>query len=160
MQIADRHIVAFHYTLTDDAGTVLDSSQGREPLQYLHGAGNIVPGLERALAGRSAGDSFSIDVPPEDGYGARNPDMVQTVPRTVFHGVDEVTPGMSFQAHGPQGQMAVRVTAVEGERVTVDGNHPLADQTLKFEVKVVAVRDATAEETAHGHVHGDGGHHH
>jgi FKBP-type peptidyl-prolyl cis-trans isomerase SlyD len=150
MQIADRHIVAFHYTLTDDEGTVLDSSSGREPLQYLHGAGNIVPGLERALAGRSAGDSFSVDVPPAEGYGARNPDMVQTVPRTVFHGVDEVKPGMSFQAHGPQGQMAVRVTAVEGDRVTVDGNHPLADKVLHFAIEVTEVRAARADEIQAG----------
>jgi FKBP-type peptidyl-prolyl cis-trans isomerase SlyD len=150
MQIADRHIVAFHYTLTDDEGTVLDSSSGREPLQYLHGFRNIVPGLERALTGRSIGDSFSVDVPPAEGYGARNPGMVQTVPRAIFQGVDEIKPGMSFQADGPQGPMTVRVTAVEGDRVIIDGNHPLADKVLHFTVEITAIRAARPDEIQAG----------
>lgn len=150
MQIADRCVVTFHYTLSDDAGTVLDSSREASPLAYLHGAGNIVPGLERALAGRSQGDRFQVDVPAEEGYGTRDPALVQTVPRAVFHGVDELAPGMHFQAHGPQGQMSVVVTAVEGDRITVDGNHPLADRTLHFDIEVIGVRAARADEIQAG----------
>jgi FKBP-type peptidyl-prolyl cis-trans isomerase SlyD len=135
MQIAARCVASFHYTLTNDAGDVLDSSQGREPLAYLHDAGNIVPGLERAMSGRQAGDRFVVDVAAEDGY-------------------------MPFQAQTAQGVIDVVVTVIEGDEVTVDGNHPLAGETLHFEVEVVEVRAATAEEISHGHVHGAGGHHH
>lgn len=157
MQIADRCVVSFHYTLTDDAGEVLDSSSGRAPLAYLHGAGNIVPGLESALAGRSAGDSLKVSVPPEEGYGVHHAGLVQEVPKSAFGGVDQVEVGMEFHAQGPQGMFAVTVTAVEDETVTIDGNHPLAGKTLHFDVEITEVREATAEESAHGHVHGEGG---
>jgi len=160
MQIADRCVATFHYTLTNDAGEVLDSSQGREPLAYLHGAGNIVPGLEGALTGRSAGDNFTVDVAPEDGYGTRHPELVQEVPMQAFRGVERVEPGMQFQAQTPQGALSVRVTKVEGDTVTVDGNHPLAGETLHFAIEVTGVREATEEELQHGHVHGAGGHEH
>jgi FKBP-type peptidyl-prolyl cis-trans isomerase SlyD len=160
MQIADNTVVSFHYTLTNDAGEVLDSSRGREPLTYLQGAGNIVPGLEDAMQGRSRGDSFKVDVAPEDGYGIHHEQLVQDVPRGAFQGVDEIEPGMSFQAQTPQGVHSVTVTRVTDELVTVDGNHPLAGQTLHFDVEVTEVREASAEEIAHGHVHGEGGHHH
>jgi FKBP-type peptidyl-prolyl cis-trans isomerase SlyD len=160
MQIAERCVAMFHYTLTNDAGEVLDSSQGREPLAYLHGAGNIVPGLETALAGRSAGDSFAVDVAPEDGYGTRHDELVQQVPRDAFRGVGQVEPGMQFQAQTPQGALSVTVTKVEDDTVTVDGNHPLAGETLHFAIEVTGVRAATDEELQHGHVHGAGGHEH
>lgn len=160
MQIADRTVASFHYTLTNDAGEVVDSSRGREPLTYLQGAGNIVPGLERAMDGRSAGDSFSVAVAPELGYGVRHEQLVQEVPRTAFQGVDAIEPGMSFQARTPQGTHSVTVTQVTDQTVTVDGNHPLAGQTLHFAIEVTEVRAATSEEIAHGHVHGPGGHHH
>lgn len=150
MQIADRCVVAFHYTLTDDAGAVLDSSRDRQPLAYLHGQGNIVPGLEKALDGRAEGDSFKVDVAPEHGYGGRNESLVQTIPRGVFQDVEEIRPGMRFQAKGPQGEMSVVVTAVEGDRVTVDGNHPLADKTLHFDVEITTVREARADEIQAG----------
>ncbi|SDD15915.1 FKBP-type peptidyl-prolyl cis-trans isomerase [Aquimonas voraii] len=157
MQIADRCVVSFHYTLTNDAGDVLDSSSGREPLSYLHGAGNIVPGLESALEGREAGDSFKVSVAPEEGYGVHHEGLVQQVPRAAFAGVDEVQIGMEFHAQGPQGPLAVTVTAVDGDTVTIDGNHPLAGQTLHFAIEVTGVRQATLEESLHGHVHGPGG---
>lgn len=150
MQIGDRHVVSFHYTLMDDTGTVLDTSRSKEPLSYLHGAGNLVPGLERALAGRSAGDSFDVDIPAEQGYGQHDPSLVQTIPRSLFHGVDDVKPGMRFQAQGPQGQMNIIVTAVEGDRVTVDGNHPLAGKTLHYAIEVTDVRPASANELQPG----------
>lgn len=160
MQIAERCVALFHYTLTNDAGEVLDSSEGREPLAYLHGAGNIVPGLETAMAGRSAGDAFKVDVAPEQGYGTRHQELVQVVPREAFRGVEAVEVGMQFQAQTPQGALAVTVTEVGADTVTVDGNHPLAGETLHFAIEVTEVREASAEELQHGHVHGPGGHQH
>lgn len=160
MQIAERTVATFHYTLTDDAGKVIDSSSGAQPLAYLHGAGNIVPGLEKALAGRSAGDKFDVVVTPDEGYGNPNDMLIQTVPREAFQGVDEIEVGMHFQAQTPQGALSVVISKIEDGMVTVDGNHPLAGQNLHFAVEVVDVRDASVEELAHGHVHGPGGHQH
>ncbi len=160
MQISENSVVSFHYTLTDSTGKVIDSSQGNEPLTYLHGVGQIVPGLENALLGKVAGDTLDVEVAAEDGYGERHDFMVQQVPREAFQGVDEIEAGMQFQAQTPQGGMTVTVTAVDETTVTVDGNHPLAGETLFFAVEIVSVRDATEEEMAHGHVHGEGGHHH
>ncbi|PKM08837.1 MAG: peptidylprolyl isomerase [Gammaproteobacteria bacterium HGW-Gammaproteobacteria-5] len=160
MQIAEHCVATFHYTLTDDAGTVIDSSSGREPLAYLHGAGNIVPGLERAMTGRTVGDSFTVDVVPEEGYGVRHEGLIQVVPRSAFQGVDTLEVGMQFQANSNQGPMSVVISALSGDEVTVDGNHPLAGQTLHFAVEITEVRAATDEETEHGHVHGAHGHDH
>jgi FKBP-type peptidyl-prolyl cis-trans isomerase SlyD len=160
MQIAENTVASFHYTLTNDAGEVLDSSRGREPLLYLHGAGNIVPGLEQAMEGRGPGDTFKVDVAPDQGYGKRHGGLIQKVPREAFQGVDSVEVGMQFQASGPQGAMSVTITAIDGDQVTVDGNHPLAGETLHFDIEVAEVRAASAEEMAHGHVHGEGGHQH
>jgi FKBP-type peptidyl-prolyl cis-trans isomerase SlyD len=160
MQIADRCVATFHYTLTNEAGEVIDSSSGSDPLAYLHGRGGIVPGLERAMTGRAAGDTFKVAVAPEDGYGEHRDDLVQVVPRSAFQGVDDLQPGMQFEARSSEGPMAVTVTAVEGDQVVVDGNHPLAGETLYFEIEVTEVREASVEEVVHGHVHGPGGHHH
>lgn len=160
MQIAERTVASFNYTLTNDAGEIIDSSEGRSPLAYLHGAGNIVPGLEKQMAGRKAGDRFDVVVAPEDGYGQPNPMLVQTVPREAFQGVDTIEVGMEFQAQTPQGPLSVVVSKVDADNVTVDGNHPLAGKTLHFAIEVTDVRDASVEELAHGHVHGPGGHHH
>lgn len=160
MQIAENTAVTFHYTLTSDAGEVIDSSSGREPLAYLHGAGTIVPGLESAMEGRAPGDRFEVKVSPEEGYGPRHEGMIQSVPRSAFQGVDRIEVGMQFQARGPQGSMSVTVTEVSDEQVTVDGNHPLAGQNLNFAIEVVSVREASAEEIAHGHIHGPGDHEH
>lgn len=160
MQIAERTVASFHYTLTDDAGTVIDSSAGADPLTYLHGVGHIVPGLEQAMAGHQAGDKFDVKVSPEEGYGTPNEMLVQVVPREAFQGVDDIQVGMQFQAQTPQGAISVVITKVEDGLVTVDGNHPLAGQNLNFAIEVVDVREATVEEVVHGHVHGAGGHHH
>jgi FKBP-type peptidyl-prolyl cis-trans isomerase SlyD len=160
MQINENSVVSFHYTLTDSAGKVIDSSQGNEPLTYLHGVGQIVPGLENALVGKMPGDKLDVEVAAEDGYGEHQEFMVQKVPREAFQGVDDIEPGMQFQAQTPQGGMTVTVTAVDENTVTVDGNHPLAGQVLFFAVEIVSVREASAEEREHGHVHGAGGHHH
>ena len=160
MKIAHEKVVSIHYTLTNQEGTVLDSSSGSEPLAYLHGFGNIIPGLENALEGKETGEKLSVTVEPEQGYGARDEQLVQAVPRSAFKGVEELAPGMQFQAQGPQGTRLVVVTQVAHDVVTVDANHPLAGQTLHFEVEVSEVRAATAEEIEHGHVHGPHGHHH
>jgi len=160
MKIAHEKVVSIHYTLTNGEGTVLDSSTGNDPLAYLHGFGNIIPGLENALEGREAGEKLSVTVDPEQGYGSRDERLVQAVPRSAFKGVAELAPGMQFQAQGPEGTRLVVVTQVTQDLVTVDANHPLAGQTLHFEVEISEVREATAEELEHGHVHGPGGHHH
>ncbi|RKQ97085.1 FKBP-type peptidyl prolyl cis-trans isomerase /apo-metallochaperone SlyD [Kushneria sinocarnis] len=157
MQIADNTVVAFHYTLTNDAGEVLDSSEGREPLTYLHGSGNIIPGLEKELAGHNSGDQVKARVEPSEGYGEVQPSLVQDVPRDAFQGVEDIQPGMQFQAQTEGGPLLVTVTKVEGDTVTVDGNHPLAGETLNFDVNVQEVREASSEEVEHGHVHGEGG---
>lgn len=160
MQIANDVVASIEYTLTDDQGNVIDSSVGGEPLAYLHGAGNIIPGLESALEGKTVGDSFKISVPPAEGYGEKDDGLLQVVPRSMFRGVDQVEVGMQFHAQTDYGMQVITVAKVEGDNVTVDGNHPLAGQNLNFDVKVVEVRAATSEELEHGHVHGPGGHHH
>ena len=161
MQISQDKVVLIHYTLTNDGGKVLDSSSGGDPLAYLHGQGNIIPGLEKALEGKQAGDKLNVRVEPTEGYGVRDDSLVQQVPRRAFGGVSKIEPGMQFHAQSAQGQMrVVTVTHVKGDMVTVDANHPLAGEVLVFDVEVAEVRDATGEELEHGHVHGPGGHHH
>jgi FKBP-type peptidyl-prolyl cis-trans isomerase SlyD len=160
MQIAEHTVALFNYTLTNHAGEVIDTSEGRAPLAYLHGAGNIVPGLEKEMTGKRVGDKFNVIVKPEEGYGMPNDMMIQVVPKAAFQGVDTLEVGMEFQAQTPQGPMSVVVTKVENDEVTVDGNHPLAGQTLHFAIEVTQVRAASPQELSHGHVHGEGGHHH
>jgi len=160
MQIAQNSVVAFHYTLTNDAGEVLDSSEGREPLTYLHGAGNIIPGLEKELEGRAAGEKLNVAVSPEEGYGELQEQLMQEVPRDAFQGVESIEPGMQFQAQTQGGPLMVTVKKVEGDTVVVDGNHPLAGQSLRFVVEITDIRDASEEEKAHKHAHGVGGHQH
>jgi len=160
MQIAHLKVVSIHYTLTNVDGDIIDSSEGSEPLSYLHGFGNIIPGLENALTGRKAGDRFTVSVAPAEGYGERDDGMIQSVPRNAFQGVDEIQPGMQFQAQSPEGMQLVTVIGVEKDEVILDGNHPMAGLTLNFAVEITAVRDATHEELDHGHIHGPGGHHH
>ena len=153
MQIAKQSVVSIHYTLTNDAGETLDTSDGREPLVYLHGAQNIIPGLENELTGKSVGDSFDVTIQPKNAYGTVNPELVQTVPHSAFEGVEKVEPGMQFQARSDDGEQVITVTEVADSGVTVDGNHPLAGQVLNFSVRVEQVREATEDEIAHGHLH-------
>ncbi|MFU4861077.1 FKBP-type peptidyl-prolyl cis-trans isomerase [Pseudomonas aeruginosa] len=161
MQIAANKAVSIDYTLTNDAGDVIDSSAGGAPLVYLHGAGNIIVGLEKALEGKNVGDELSVAIEPEDAYGEYSAELVATLTREMFEGVDELEVGMQFHVSAPDGGMQiVTIRDIDGDDVTVDGNHPLAGQRLNFKVKVVDVREANAEEIAHGHIHGEGGHHH
>lgn len=160
MKIANGMVVTMHYTLTDDAGTVIDTSRDREPLTYLHGFGNIIPGLEKALEGQQAGFRSKVAVAPAEGYGERDPNAVFEVSRDHFDPDMELAPGVQVYAEGPQGPVSFMVVSVSESSVVLDANHPLAGETLHFDVEVMAVRQATEEETAHGHVHGPGGHQH
>lgn len=160
IKIAENTVVAIDYTLRSDEGEIIDSSQGREPLNYLHGHGNIISGLENALLGKVAGDSLQVRIEPKEAYGEREDSLVASVDRAQFEGAGEVQAGMRFRAQTESGPRVFTVTAVEGDKVTVDGNHALAGAYLNFDVKVVSVRQASREEIEHGHVHGPGGHHH
>jgi FKBP-type peptidyl-prolyl cis-trans isomerase SlyD len=153
-------VVSFDYMLKDSDGKELDSSEGGEPLTYLHGAGNIIPGLEAALSEKSAGDAVSAVIEPENAYGQRNEDQVAKVPRENLQGIEDLAVGMQLQAQTPAGPRIVRVADMDDENVTIDANHPLAGVTLHFDVTVTDVRDATTEEIEHGHAHGVGGHQH
>lgn len=159
MKVSHLSVVTLDYTVSDESGDVLDSTEGHEPLVYLHGAGFLVPGLEKALYERSAGDSFELDVNAADAYGEYDEDLVQSVPGELFDGM-EVSEGDTFVADTDDGHRPVTVVEVSEEFVKVDANHPLAGVNLRFAVSVRDVRAATAEEIAHGHVHGQGGHHH
>lgn len=160
MQIAQDSVVSIHYTLTDDQGKTIDSSAGGEPLAYLHGNGNLIPGLERALEGKKAGDSVNVKIAPADAYGEYDKALVQQVPRRVLKGIPNLHVGMQLQAQSEHGSRPVTVTNIIGDMVTIDANHPLAGQNLNFDVQITDVRVATQEELEHGHVHGPGGHHH
>jgi FKBP-type peptidyl-prolyl cis-trans isomerase SlyD len=160
MNIQNDSVVLMHYILTNENGDIIDTSDGREPLAYIQGHQNIIPGLEKEMLGKKVGDKFKAVVQPEEGYGVSNPALVQVLDRSVFQGVDEIEVGMQFQAQLEDGPIIMSVTDVDGDNITIDGNHALADQVLTFDVEVVEIRNASAEELAHGHVHGVGGHHH
>jgi FKBP-type peptidyl-prolyl cis-trans isomerase SlyD len=159
MQISSHKVVSIHYTLRDNQGNILDSSEGRDPLHYIQGIGNLIPGMEEGLEGKQKGDKLDIKVSPEKGYGVRSEEMIQQVPRSAF-GDQEVQVGMQFQAQSNHGTQVVTVTEVGLESITVDGNHPLAGVELNFAVEVMDIREATQDELDHGHVHGPGGHQH
>lgn len=162
MQVAKNAVVTIDYTLKNPDGKVIDSSQseGRQPLPYIHGAGGLIPGLESALEGKNPGDSLSVTIAPEQAYGIRDEKLVSTVAKTAF-GNNAIMVGAQFRTQDKQGhQQVVTITKIDADKVTVDSNHPLAGVTLHFDVTIKEVREATAEELAHGHVHGPGGHHH
>jgi FKBP-type peptidyl-prolyl cis-trans isomerase SlyD len=159
MKIEDNTVVSIDYTLKDDTGTVLDTSDGREPLDYLQGAGNIIPGLEKALVGKTVGDAIDVVIGPDDGYGRRDDKAVRKLPlRKLADKNPQV--GRRYRAQLDDGVAVVLVTAISGDYATIDANHPLADKQLHFAVKVTGVRAATDEEKEHGHVHGAHGHGH
>lgn len=161
LTIADDRVVLFEYVLKDDDGSIIDQSGPGAPMAYLHGHGNIVPGLERQLVGKSVGDALTAVVSPDEGYGALREDATESVHRSAFPKDMELRPGMPIRAEGSDGQqMILWVVKAEGARVTITANHPLAGKTLNFDVKVTGIREASSEEIAHGHVHGPDGHHH
>jgi FKBP-type peptidyl-prolyl cis-trans isomerase SlyD len=160
MQIANNTVVIIDYTLKDDDQSVLDTSQGQEPLSYIHGIGNLIPGLEKALAGKSEGDRVEVTIAPDEAYGERDDELLQAIPRERFERADEIQVGMQFHTQSDEGMQVVTVVDVDGDNITIDGNHSLAGKTLHFDVRIVGVREASAEEVSHGHAHGPGGHHH
>ena len=160
MQITQNSVVTLNYTLKNDQGETLDESQDGSFL-YLHGCGGIIPGLEAQLENKSVGDTFSAHIEPADGYGERDDSMIQVVPSEMFEEGHPVVEGMQFHAQSPEGDMlTVTVTKIDGDNITVDGNHPLAGVALNFDISIVDIREATAEELEHGHAHGPDGHHH
>ncbi|MES2674748.1 MAG: peptidylprolyl isomerase [Pseudomonadota bacterium] len=161
MNISEQCVVSFHYTLTDGSGNLLETSAGEEPLAYLHGAGNIMPALEKALLGKTVGDKLNVNIPAAEAYGFRDESMVQELPSNMFQDIENIEVGMQLDAmtneHGTQ---IVTVTKIDGDMVVIDGNHALAGLDLIFDVEVTEVRSATQAEKDHGHAHGAGGHHH
>ncbi len=159
MQIADKLAVSIHYTLTNTAGEQLDSSREDEPMVYLHGSGQIISGLEGALTDKKVGDKFNVTIEPANAYGERNDEMLQEVPMSMFEGVDKVEEGMQFHADASNGVNVVTVTKIDGDKVTIDGNHPLAGEALTFDVDVIDIREATEDELKSQHIHGAGCNH-
>ncbi|MCQ8877968.1 peptidylprolyl isomerase [Pseudoalteromonas shioyasakiensis] len=156
MIIAPNKVVKMHYSVTDSDNNSIDNSFDGEPLIFIVGTGYLIPGLEDALQGKQAGDTLSVTVEPENGYGERHDELMQAVPKSMFEGM-EIEVGMQFRATTDDGDQSVMIIDIQDEEVIVDGNNPLAGITLKFDVEVLEVRDATADELAHGHVHGEGG---
>ncbi len=157
MPIEDRKVVSFHYTLKNEAGEDMESSRDRDPMVYLHGYRNIVPGLENAMKGREVGDTFEVTVPPAEAYGEHNPDSVQRISAKHFSNIKRLSPGQMVSLQTRQGPVQAVVLKVGRFNVDVDANHPLAGRTLTFDVEITDIRDATKEEIDHGHVHGPGG---
>ena len=160
MKAGHGKVVRVHYRLTGDDGTLLDSSEGQEPLTYLHGYDGLLPGLERGIEGMEAGQRASVDLVAADAYGAHDPEAVIHASRDQFPEDLVLTPGLEVSARSDEGTMTFRVVEVSDQGVVLDGNHPLAGQNLHFDVNVLEVREATAEEIAHGHVHGVHDHEH
>lgn len=152
--IGKHSVVEIHYTLKNAEGEIMDSSSGGAPLTYLHGTHGLIPGLENELQGKKVGDSFNAVIPPELAYGEADEALVHTIDRSMFRGVETIEPGMVFTAEGENGQQHIRVKAVDGDKITIDGNHEMAGKTLHFDVEVVSIRAASPEEIDHGHVHG------
>jgi FKBP-type peptidyl-prolyl cis-trans isomerase SlyD len=158
IMIVANKVVSIHYTLTSDAGEILDSSIERAPLEFIQGMGNIIPGLERELDGKKSGEKFNVRLNPENGYGLVNSDMIQTVPMEHFKNIKDLQVGMRFQFNTATGATTIlRAIEITPDNVILDGNHPLAGQHLNFAVEVLSVRAATEEELQHGHLHGGAG---
>ncbi len=153
MQIEKNKVVEIDYTLKDENGDMLDSSEGRQPLSYIQGTGNLIPGVENALEGKSSGEKVEITVPPETGYGVRDDSLLLTIEREKFGEVEDLKPGLRFRMDTPDGPMIFTVVKLDETEVLVDGNHPLAGMILNFDITVQSVREATTEELEHGHVH-------
>jgi len=161
MRVEQNKVVMMHYKLADKDGNVIDQSEGRPPLAYIHGIGALVPGLETELEGKVKGDKFSTVVSPEDAYGTRDEELVRVVPKSGFQGDEEMQLGMQVQIDtGEKGLAIATLVKIDGDDITLDLNHPLSDMELHFDIDIVDIREATDEEIAHGHVHGEGGHQH
>jgi FKBP-type peptidyl-prolyl cis-trans isomerase SlyD len=160
MNITRNTVVSFHYTLSDASGRELESSRGGEPMSYLHGAGNIIPGLEKALEGRATGEAFRVTVEPAEAYGEKKGPNIQRIPSKHFRDPRRLSTGQVVGLQTREGPVQVTIVKVGRFHVDVDASHPLAGQPLTFDLEVTAVREATEEEQSHGHAHGPGGAHH
>ncbi|MEL0271223.1 MAG: peptidylprolyl isomerase [Gammaproteobacteria bacterium] len=161
MTVKKDKVVEMHYTLKNDAGEVLDTSDGKDPMPFLQGHGNIIPGLEKALEGLKVGDTCDVSVKPEDAYGKYHDEGIQEIPMDAVQGIDNLQIGMQLQSQDEQGNpFVVHVKEIKDESIVIDANHPLAGETLHFNVSIESIRDAEAEEISHGHVHMPGHHHH
>ncbi len=160
MEITDNKVVTLDYILKDDTGKIIDQSENSE-FVYLHGARNIIPGLENALKGKTAGIELDVTVAPAEGYGERDESMLQVVSKDMFESAEQITVGQQFNAQGPDEEViTITVMEINDDQITIDGNHPLAGVQLSFAVSIIDVRDASDEEMEHGHAHGPDGHHH
>jgi FKBP-type peptidyl-prolyl cis-trans isomerase SlyD len=159
VKISKNCVVSVHYTLKDKDNLILDSSKGTDPLVYIHGAGNMIPGFEAALEGKTTGEKLAFTLAPEQAYGVWESALVQSVPKSEFPDADNIQVGIQFQTESDHGPLVVTVTEIKEHDIIIDGNHTLAGQTLCFEVEVLELRAATADELQHGHVHGEGCHH-
>jgi len=159
MKISDELAVSFHYTLTNDQGEILDSSEGNDPLNYIHGSGMIIPGLEKELAGKSAGDIFNVSVEPAEAYGEKDDDLVQTISRDEFPPDQELEPGMQFHAQSEHGTQIITILEIGDDEISIDANHPLAGERLTFDIEVLEIREATEDEKIPGHLHDPHGDH-
>ena len=157
MKITQNKVVVMHYAVSDSEDTLIDSSYDHSPLALIHGSGYLIPGLEEALIDHEVGDKFEVEVPADKAYGQRHDGYVQTVPKELFADIEDLEVGTQLRAQTDEGEQTVIVVDVQENEITVDGNHPLAGIDLKFDVEILEVRDATEEELAHGHVHGEGG---
>lgn len=160
MVIEQNKVVSLNYTLKNSEGLLIDTSEGREPLVYLHGVGGLIPGLESELEGKTAGTKMNVVISPEDAYGKRQAELMHVVPKDGFQGDEEMKEGMQVQLETENGPTVATIAKIEGEEVTLDLNHPLADMELHFDVSIEEIRDASADELSHGHAHGPGGHEH
>jgi len=160
MKVGNRKVVGIEYTLKNNQGEVLDSNKGEELLHYIQGLGNIVPGLEKAMEGKSIGDTFEVEIKAAEGYGLHDPNLIRRIPRGKMKSLADVKVGAMLQSRGPEGEQIFTVTEVTDTEVQLDGNHPMAGQDLFFAIRVAEIRDATEEEVSHGHAHGPEGHHH
>ncbi|MCK5820830.1 MAG: peptidylprolyl isomerase [Bacteroidales bacterium] len=160
MKIEKNKVVSMHYTLKDDKGEIMDTSEGKSPLSFIQGNGQLIPGLESQLEGKEKEVKMQVTIAPADAYGEFREDMVFKVGKEGFKGEEELQVGMQVEVELEQGKSIAVVSSIEGEKVTLDLNHPLAGQTLHFDVEIMDVRDATEEELSHGHAHGEGGHQH
>lgn len=160
MLVSTNKVVILNYTLTDDNNQIIDQSTDGT-FAYLHGANNIIPGLEKALLDKKVGDNIKVNIEPAEGYGHHDASMVQEVPMDMFESAEQVQVGQQFHAQGPHGNtIVITVTKVDGDNVTIDGNHPLAGMPLNFDVTIVDIRDASEDEITHGHAHHGDHHHH
>ena len=160
MKISKNSVVSIDYILTDGKGEILDRSSKGKPLQFIHGAGQLIPGLEKVLEGKVLGETLKANIPHAEAYGARDEELLQNLTKADFADIPDLKEGMELEAEGDDGVRIITVIGIDGDKVIVDGNHPLAGVDLNFDVTIVAVREATKDELGHGHVHGPGGHHH